>query len=62
LLQPGVLIAIAVVIVTQTVLQILFEGSWHGVGVYAARRDAGDYPSDAIDTPSGSVGAAPDQG
>ena len=62
LLQPGVLIAFGFVLLLQMVLQIVFEGSWHGVGAYVARREAGDYPGDAIKAPSASVGAAPDQG
>lgn len=62
LLRPSVLIALGVVLVLQLALQIAFEGSWHGVGAYVARRAAGDFPSDAIVTPSASVGAAPSEG
>ena len=62
LLQPGVLIAFGLVIVLQMVLQIVFEGSWHGVGAYVARREAGDYPGDAVETPSASVGERPGEG
>ena len=61
-LQPSVLIAFGVVIVFQMLLQILFEGSWHGVGAYVARRQAGDYPGDAVETPSASVGDRPGEG
>lgn len=62
LVQPSVIAAFGLVIVLQLVLQIVFEGSWHGVGAYVARREAGDFPSDAVETPSGSVGAAPSEG
>lgn len=62
LLQPAVLGAFAVVIVLQMVLQIVFEGSWHGVGVYAARREAGDIKTESDQAPAASVGAAPHQG
>jgi len=62
MIQPTVLITIGLVVLLQMALQIVFEGSWHGVGAYAARREAGDFPSDAVETPTGSVGAAPDKG
>jgi hypothetical protein len=62
LLEPGVLVALGVVVVLQLAVQILYEGSWHGVGAYVARRDAGDIPDDAIVTPTESVGDAPREG
>jgi hypothetical protein len=62
LLQPGVLISFAVILLLQLIFQIIFEGSWHGVGAYVARREAGDFPDDAIITPSASVGDAPGEG
>lgn len=62
LLQPGVLICVGLILLLQLIVQIIFEGSWHGVGAYVARREAGDFPDDAIVTPSASVGDAPDEG
>jgi hypothetical protein len=60
--RPSMITAFVLVILIQIPLQIAFEGSWHGVGAYVARRHAGDFPSDAVHTPTGSVGAAPTRG
>lgn len=62
LTRPAVLVSLTIVVLLQLMFQILFEGSWHGVGAYVARREAGDYPDDAIVTPSASVGDAPSEG
>ncbi|MEQ8405592.1 MAG: hypothetical protein RKE49_10875 [Oceanicaulis sp.] len=62
--QPGVLIAIAVMLFVQLVFQLLFEAFWHGPGAYAALRhvnDARARPDDPI-APAGSVGDAPSEG
>jgi hypothetical protein len=65
--QPGVLIAIALMLLLQLIFQILFEALWHGPGAYAAVRQAGDplAGGDAArspHTPSASVGDAPGEG
>lgn len=62
LLRPATLIALTLIVLLQFALQILFEGCWHGVGAYVARRHAGDLPDDSVQTPDASVGAAPREG
>ena len=61
--RPGVIAALVVTVVVQIIYQILFEGSWHGVGAYAAVRHAGgDTPHEEVETPTASVGDAPSEG
>jgi hypothetical protein len=63
--RPSVIVGLFVVVVLQIMLQVVIDGSWHGVGAYAAVRHAGGElaPGEAeIETPSASVGDAPRQG
>lgn len=62
LLRPTTLVALGLIILVQLVFQIVFEGGWHGVGAYVARREAGDFPGDEVETPAQSVGTVPDEG
>lgn len=62
LTRPTTLIALGVVIFIQIAAQIVFEGAWHGVGAYVARREAANASSGGEGAPAGSVGAAPSQG
>lgn len=61
--SPSFLVALLILIGSQMVLQILIEGSWHGVGAYVAVRHGGqgDAPEPIV-TPTASVGAAPGEG
>ncbi|MGJ3233342.1 MAG: hypothetical protein ACFE0P_16255 [Oceanicaulis sp.] len=63
--RPGVLVALGLMIVVQTLFQVLFEAVWHGAGAYAALRHAGDRlagPDAAPGAPADSVGDAPGEG
>lgn len=61
--EPGIVAALAVVIVLQVLFQILADGLWHGVGAYAAVRHAGGELAEPEDISApASVGAAPREG
>jgi len=61
--SPFVLIALGITIGLQILLQIVIEGSWHGVGAYAALRHTGDAgDGESVTAPAASVGDAPKEG
>lgn len=62
--NPGVLIALGIIILVQVICQIVVEGLWHGVGAYAAVRHDGGLGENDIDisAPAGSVGTPPSEG
>ena len=58
--------AVLIVVLTfiQLLAQIIYEGLWHGIGAYIARRHTGleGDTTDIVTAPSDAVGAAPEQG
>jgi hypothetical protein len=62
--SPSVIAAFVIAVGLQFLLQSFMEGSWHGVGAYAALRHAGKGEAEeAVETaPPASVGEAPSQG
>jgi hypothetical protein len=62
--SPSVVIAFIIAAGIQILLQCFMEGSWHGVGAYAALRHSGQTGTeDSVETaPAASVGEAPSEG
>jgi hypothetical protein len=62
--SPSVVIAFIIAAGIQILLQCFMEGSWHGVGAYAALRHSGRTGTeDSVETaPAASVGEAPSEG
>lgn len=52
LTSPAGIAIIAVIVVTQFIFQITFEGLWHGVGAYVARRHGEAVAADAAPAPA----------
>lgn len=53
---PGFIAAIVIVAVLQFIADIFTAGLWHGVGAYAARREAGDYAGGITPPPGAEAG------
>lgn len=60
LTSPMGMVLVAIIVVTQFAFQIAFEGLWHGVGAYVARRHGAVAEAVAADTPAAAPAPAPE--